>query len=265
MSLLSPERYRLGLGASYAVLAEMRGGMLTHWHMQHWTEAAAPSWQASLAAAGAWLHALGPDGGRVGVVLSAELAPLQLLPWRDDAVTMEQQKLLAQARMRQIMGEPAARFKTEVQPTGYGQPWLASAIDEQLLAALTEQIQSAGARLGGVAPLPLQLFNAARKRVNTEAGWLVVAEPLMATAMHWRDGHWQLVQNLPVAALQEEPLQHLLQRETRLAGLPDRPSRCHMFGAPSLRLPDCEALDPGWKRHAGIAQDSPCHLLGGRA
>ena len=264
MSRLFPKRYRLGLGATYAALAEVRGGMLMNWRMQAWAANTATNWQTSLAAAVTWLRELEAHGAKVSIVLSAELAPLQLLPWRDDATRTKQQELIASAQFRRIHGEVVVSRRIRVQPTGYGQPWLASAMDERLLAALTEQLQAAGASVAGVRPLPLTLFNTARGRLRGSAGWLIIAEPQWVTAIHWRDNYCQLLQTLPASALQGEALRELLQRETRLANLPDRSCNYYLFGPPSLRLADCSALDAGWKFHASVTQDSPCYLLGGR-
>lgn len=266
MSLLSPERFRLGLGASYAVLAEVKGGMLMNWRMQTWPTAASPSWQAPLAEATAWLRELAPGGAKVGVVLSAELAPLQLLPWRDDAGSAEQQSLIAAAQFRRIHGEAAAHSEIRVFPTGFGQPWLAGAIDPKLLAAITEQLRGISAAVTSIAPLPVTLFNTLRGRLRDPSGWLLVTEPQRLTALHWREGQWRLLRILPGLSLQGEPLRELLQRETRLAGLADLPARIYLTQPMANPLPaDGVNLGAGWKPHASVPQGSPTHLLGGRA
>lgn len=267
MSLLFPEKIRIGLGASYAVLARIKGGIVSSWRMQTWQPSAAQAWQQPLAAATSWLAELSPRNTHVGVLLSAELAPLQLLPWRDDVVGTEQQSLLASAHFRQIHGGVAEHWKVLAQPSGYGKPWLASATDEHLLKALTEQLRATGARLASVTPLTISLFNALHARLVESACWLLVPEPQRLTALHLREGQWSLLQTLPMAALQSESLADLLLRETRLVGLPDVAAKVYLATG---RLPaapfdsTCTALDPGWKFSPGVPPESPLHLLGGR-
>lgn len=269
MSLLFPEHIRIGLGSSYAVLARVKGGKVTHWQMQTWHPAsAAPLWQQALASVNAWLAELSPRGARIAATLSPELAPLHLLPWRDDVTGAEQQGLLAAAHFRRIYGAAIDHWKTSIQPSGYGNPWLASATDERLLQGLSEQIRSVGATLASVTPLPISLFNALRQRLAASACWLVVPELECLTALHWRDGQWQLLRTLPIAALQREPLADLLLRETRLAGLPDIPATIYAAAAGSSAAGlDSAAitLDPGWHCAPAVAPGSPVHLLGGRA
>jgi hypothetical protein len=263
---LFPEKIRIGLGASYAVLAQTKGGVISSWRMQTWQPTSATAWQQPLSAVTSWLAELSPKSARVGVVLSAELAPLQLLPWRDDVTGAEQQSLLASAHFRQIHGEVAEHWKVLSQPSGYGKPWMASATDEHLLQALTEQVHAARARLDSVKPLTMSLFNFLHTHLNVPACWLLVPEPQRLTALHLREGQWCLLQTLPMAALQREPLAELLLRETRIAGLPDMAAKIYLATG---RLPaapfdsTCTALDPGWKFAPGVPPESPLHLLGG--
>jgi hypothetical protein len=268
VSLLFPEKIRIALGASYAVLAQIRGGMVSSWRMQTWQPPASPAWQQPLAAVTSWLAELSPKGARVGVVLSAELAPLQLLPWRDDITGAEQQSLLASAHFRQIYGGVAEHWKILAQPSGYGKPWLASATDEHLLKALAEQVHATGARLASITPLTMSLFNVIHARLSAPACWLLVPEPQRLTALHFREGQWSLLQNLPMAAPWREPLADLLLRETRLSGLPDMAAKIYLATGKLPAAPfdsTCTALDPGWKFSAEVPTESPLHLLGGIA
>jgi hypothetical protein len=266
VSLLFPEKIRIGLGASYAVLAQIKGGMVSSWRMQTWQPTSATAWQQPLAAVTSWLAELSPKSAHVGVVLSAELAPLQLLPWRDDVTGAEQQSLLASAHFRQIHGGMAEHWKILAQPSGYGKPWLASATDEHLLQALAEQVHATGARLASVTPLTMSLFNVMHTRLSAPACWLLVPEPQRLTALHFREGLWSLLQTLPMTALQHEPLADLLLRETRLAGLPDMAAKIYLAtgGLPATPFNStCTALDPGWRFAPGVPPESPLHLLGG--
>jgi hypothetical protein len=129
-------------------------------------------------------------------------------------------------------------------------------------------VQATGARLASVTPLPVSLFNTLHAQLNAPACWLLVSEPQRLTALHVREGQWNLLQILPMVALQHEPLADLLMRETRLAGLPDMAEKFYLAteGLPVVPFDStCTALDPGWRFAAGVSPGSPLHLLGGRS
>lgn len=277
MSRLFPDHIRIGLGASYAAAARVRGSKLLDVRMQRFAPAVAasntqPAWQPALAGLSEELAALAPRGARVTVMLSAELAPLYLMPWRDDTPRAEQQALLAQSHFRRMFGEAAEQWKIIVQPTGYGSNWLACGMDEALLQALAQLMQQHQARLQSVVPLALSLFNGARRRLHKQDAWMLVAEPEKLLALHLRAGRWQLLHTLPAASLHSEPIKQMLLRETRLAGLVDVPVELFLFGhdAAGPAEDGLVRLDSGWRiaghaQHAGAHPPSsalPAHLLG---
>ncbi len=261
MSLLLPEHLRIGLGTSYALLARVSGAMLTHWQMQTWspTNTVAP-WQQALTTISGWLAEIKPRRLRITAVLSAELAPLHLLPWRDDAMNAEQQALLARAYFRHIHGEAVDHWKIIAQPSGYGQPWLAGAMDERLINAMPGLLQ--GASLISMQPLPLSLFNGLRNQLSAPASWLLVPDPERLTALHLRNNKWSLLQSLPIIRFEKASVNDLLLREARLAGLEDMPAS--IFSVSEI-TPGGIPLDTGWQRSRTIPEDAQLHLLGGRA
>lgn len=260
MSLLFPDQYRIGLGASYAVLAKVRGRKVMHWQMQSWSNAESTiPWQRSLSVVSAWLAQAKP-GARAIVTLSADLAPMQLLPWREDVTNNEQQSLFANARFRSIYGEAVDNWKLITQPTGYDQPWLASAMDDQLLSALSDQLK--GVSVVSAVPLSISLFNTYRTKLPTAASWLLVPELDSLTALYLSGGSWQLLQTIPVSSLRHEAISDILQRETLLAGLKQMPAQ--IYTASTLAgLNDVINLDAGWEPDQAILPGAALHLLGG--
>lgn len=265
MSRLWPEQLRIGLGASYAVLARVRGRKVVDWRMQQFEPAAGElAWQAPLRQLAAWLTELKPHGAAIQVALSAELAPLHLLPWREDAVRAEQQALLAHGHFRQVFGEAASSWKIGVQATGYGKAWLASAIDESLLQALNALAREQQLRLQAVVPLTVSLFNGARRQLRQGSCWMLVAEPAKLVALHLHQGRWQLLHTLPATALQQEPVEQLLLREARLAGLQHTPERLYTLASRSLHDGRSSTrLDSGWQAATGGGDQ--LYLLGAAA
>lgn len=269
VSLLSPKHIRLGLGATYAALARVRGNQVIAWRMQRFEAATSgPAWQPALNLINAWMAELAPRRATVKVTLSSALARLDLLPWRDDVMRGDQQVLLAQSHFRRIFGEPVEDWQTSVHATGYGNRWLASGVDGALLISLTASMRKHAARQHAVLPLSISLFNGFQQRLQGTACWLLVAEPENLVAMHFRHGRWQLLRTLPIASLGHEPLHQTLSRETRLAGLADSPAELFVIdSAMPANLADSPhvTLDRGWQADTSItaAGGEPLlHLLG---
>lgn len=261
MSLLFPDQLRIGLGASYAVLAKVSGHKVTHWRMQTWDAAGttATSWDRALPVISGWLTELNSHRLSATVTLSTELAPLHLLPWREEVTSSEKQALLAKASFRRVYGETADHWKIIAQPSGYGLPWLASAIDSRLLKALTD-LQ--GGSLFSVMPLSLSLFNAVQTKLTGPSYWVLMPEHQRLAAIYLRDGDFSLLQSLPINSVKHESIKDLLLRETQLAGLQAIPSQIYVASA-KFEMEGCTKIDVGWKTDARVPADSPLHLLGG--
>jgi len=260
VSLLFPDQYRIGLGATYAVLAKVQGRKVLHWQMQSWSDTELPTlWQRPLSAVASWLAQL-KSRVNVTVALSADLAPMQLLPWREDATNSEQQALLASVHFRAIYGESADGWKIITQPCGYGQPWLACGVNELLLSALREQFK--GTSVASVMPLPVSLFNTLRTKLPPTASWLLMPELESITALYWCGGRLELLQTLPVNLLRHEAIADILLRETLLAGLKQAPVQFYTASA-RADLNNAISLDAGWQRGQDVPSNAPLHLLGG--
>lgn len=268
MSLLSPEHLRIALGPGYAMLAELAGGKIAHCRVHLPPPGEPASWQANLAVVADWLRERASRRASAAVALGAELAPLQLMPWRDDASREREQALLAAARFRAIYGKPAEDWVIRVAPSGFGRPWIAAGIDAQLPQAIDDMLRSLNLRVASLQSLPISLGNALAGRIREQNAWLLTAEPRVATAMLWRDGRLSLVKTMPLASFGGAPLAEILLRECRIAGLPDLAADIHVAGMQFLPTGvgmDAVAADPGWKFHADIPTTLPVHLLGGRA
>ncbi len=264
MSLLFPEKIRIGLGLSYAVLAKTKGAQVTEWKMECWDHA--PSWQPALDAACGWLATTRSGPVRVSVVLSAAIAPLCLQPWRDDMQQANQQGLLTMARFREIYSEAKLQWKFSVDDTGFGEPWLASATDDALLKALNTEIEIAGGKLTSVQPCAVSVLNAVIRRIKLSGFWLLIPDQERLTVLYLQNHNPILVQCLPLQAVRQGSLREHLLREMRLAGLADDVK--NIFMATSGKLDESlqgqfSRIDPGWRMDLPVASSAPLHLLGG--
>lgn len=270
MSRLFPDQLRIGLGASYAALASTQGSRLTGWRMQQFSiPATQPAWLQPLEAVMAWLAQLPSRGANLQVMLSAELAPLHLLPWRDDITGAEQQTLLARSHFYRIFGEAVADWKISISPTAYGAGWLASTVDGALLQSLTQQTAALNTSLQMVQPLLISHLNRLRRRLKKTNCWVLLAEPEKLVALHLRKGRCQLLHTLPAIALQHESLQQILLRESRLAGLAELSTEVFLLAPATEAVVDDGAaskLNSGWQTPADMGtSDADYYLLGAAA
>lgn len=270
MSLLSPDHIRIGIGNSYAVLAKIKGNKLTHWRMQTWpltvdVTTTTHGWQHGIEAIATWLAELNVRSSQVSVLLSADLGLLHLLPWRDDAQDPSSQAIIANSYFSRVHSNFSQQWKTVVEPTGFEQPWIAGAVNSDLLQSFNQILDKASCHLHSVEPLCLSIYNEVRHQLGKTACWLLVPETTKLNAMHLRGGHIQLLCSLPADSLQNESMTSLLVRESRFAGLPDIPNSFYIVTANKVTdklEQNSIMLDIGWKPVSSIPLTDPFHLIG---
>lgn len=266
-----PDHIRIGLGNSYVVLAKVSGNKVTYWRTQNWLSTPeAPTtqygWQHSMDIAIGWLTELDLHNASVQIILSTELGLLHLLPWRDDVQDVATQAIIANSYFSRVHSNFSPQWKTAVEPTGFGQPWIASTVDNELLQSLNESLNANSCKLKSVELLSLSIYNHVRNYLDKTACWLLVSEPAKLNAIHLRNGNFQLLCTLPTDSFQHESINSVLLRESRLAGLPDMPSS--IFIAATKKASDAATtpstmIDAGWKFAPDVVPSvSPLYLIG---
>ena len=114
----------------------------------------------------------------VSVVLASRWVRYVVVPWHPELMTREER--LAQSRhcFKETYGDMAADWEIAMDEGGYGQPFLASAIDQQLLAGLREACK--GLSLQSVQPyltLAYQQFRKTLWQQKTKVAYFGVVEP----------------------------------------------------------------------------------------
>lgn len=255
-----PKTWRIGLGARYLIAARSRGSQLLDVHEQHWPQADP---QLALQALETWLEDKSGQPLTMDVTLSAQFAPVSVLPWREEMSLPAEQRLLAQHHYRRIYGDAATDWPCLVHASAIGQPWLSSTMDAHLLQQLHAIAAHHQARLRSVQPLSSALYRHLRSRLPAD-GWLAIPEPGQCSLLHWADAHWQLWTCLP--ATEQASLTMLVAREQRLAGLTERELPIYSLPGIDARHDECNKqegvhlLQAGWS-HTGTVQRS-LHLLG---
>lgn len=140
--------------------------------------AGAPVWGASLESLKVKLATSVPKRTRISIVLANRLVRYVVVPWHPALMTREER--LAQARhcFKETYGDIAAGWEVAMDDGGYGQPFLASAFDQQLLAGLREACK--GLSLQSVQPyltLAYQQFRKTLRQQKAKVAYFGVVEP----------------------------------------------------------------------------------------
>ena len=172
-------------------------------------------WQGAVAA----LKALRIEGrSRVTVVLANHFVRYAIVPWSDALGTEQEKQAYVRHHFAKIYGERAKSWALRSSDSASGAPRLASAVDADLVAQISNRFpKGGGAKLVSVQPQLMAKFNASRAAVPAAGAWLVLAEPDRACVALHAGGCWRSVQNAKGAWLD------LLERERhRVEGeLPD--------------------------------------------
>lgn len=139
---------------------------------------AQPAWGNALESLKAKLAASAIKRTRVSIVLANRLVRYVVVPWHPALMT--QTERLAQARhcLKETYGDMTASWEVAVDDSVYGQPFLASAIDKQLLTGLRDACK--GLNLQSVQPyltLAYQQFKKTLRQQKSKVAYFGVVEP----------------------------------------------------------------------------------------
>ena len=107
VSLLFPKKIIVSLGSDYLALAETKGRRLKSWRIEHFSLLDKNNLDSILPKLQTWLSELAHQKIDLAVRLSTDLAPVCLLPWRNEITNPEQQALIAEAYFKNIYGNQA--------------------------------------------------------------------------------------------------------------------------------------------------------------
>ncbi len=267
MSLLSPDRLRIHLAPGVVVVARTKRDMIVESDARAVTAAMDAAGRPLLEAMAAMLDACADTPLPATVTLSSRIAPVAVMPWRDDVAAPESQALLSASRFAKSHGGAAADWDCVATDTGFGRPWVAAGMRQEFVAALKAALAGARVRATSIAPLAADLFNAQCAQLPSRGpAWLLVPEADRLVGWHCLGRAPQECISLPLPADDDEPVAALLRREALLRGLPDGSAALFVAAShPSGPLAErqVQRLFPRWRCDAGIAASYPLHWLGG--
>ncbi len=265
MSPLFPDKLRIHLAPGHLVVARTRKLAVLQSEEKLLPAAAGVEWRALLDNLPAMLDTF--DGMPAATLtLSSRLAPLTVLPWRDDVTVPEQQALLASVHFARSHGDTNTDWECVAAPNGFGVPWVASGVLREFIAALKGVLRSARLRIDAMTPLAVDLLNEQRKRLPTRAdAWLLIPEADRLVGWYCEKRVPRLCVSLPLPAEGDEPVVDTLRREALLRGLPDAPSSLFVMAShPAGPLAErrVQRLFPFWRAEPGVVASYPLHWLG---
>ncbi len=248
---LLTRQIRVGLGADYLAMAEVKGRRILSWRYANFNGRPGNSSQEALADLDRLLKDLPAKGISLSFFLSSDLAPLAITPWKEGFNTKEQQVLFAKAHYRGIYGDRALSWDVVVDTTGFEKPWIASAIETPLKERLVELSEG---RPLSIQPLSTPILNTITKRLAKRTCWILIPEFSKMNAIFVRDGDITILKQLPIK--DKDDVNKRLAREMRLNGLEPMEFEVINLAKPSL-------LVPGLKYQPELNLElEPIHLLG---
>jgi hypothetical protein len=198
--------------------------------------AGAAPWRAAI---DALAQALAQARGRARsarVVLSDAFARYLLVPWRTDLRNESEIEALARMRFREIHGAAADDWVIRLAPTRYGAPYVACAVDHELLRALAAAHLKEKLRLASVRPLLIATYE--RWRSTRAAGdcWFAVCARGRLTLCRIEGGTWRSVRSEKSHGDTARELQLALERESLALCIDPAGAVLHLFAPEQARL-----------------------------
>lgn len=267
MSLLFPEKLRIYLAPDHVVTARTSRLAILESKSRVITSHAGHESRNIFDALAALLDEYEKIPATTTVMLSSRLAPASVLPWRDDATVPGQQALLAAARFSRSYGGTAADWNCVTVHNGFGQPWVATGVRHEFIAALKLTLSGARVRVTSIVPLAVDLFNLHCASLPAQsAAWLLVPESDRLVGWYCQGRVPQECVSLPLPPEGDKSVDALLRRETLLRGLPGEPpalfvTASHPLGPLADR--SVQRLFPRWRCEPGVNAAYSLHWLGG--
>lgn len=238
MSLLWRDRLYIALSPERVTLARVGRGLHAQAGARQSIACGEGGWESALAEAlrkPEWSNTVAT------VILSNHLVRYQVVPWSGQLDDAEVAALMRHT-FSEVYGPVASGWELRWHSDKPATPWLASGVEQALLARVQAILAEAKIRLYSVQPYLMTAFNRWRNEFKGGQQWFVLGEPERACICLIRDGSWVNVGNYRIEQDVQESLQVLLEREVVLSGSHETPQEVLM------RAPEDWGLIKGVRR-----------------
>lgn len=149
-------------------------------------EADEADWQPALAAAAELLKAHGRRGAELRIVIADQFVRYALLPWSEEVIGNKARQALAQALLKNALGDKAKALEIALDRPAFGKNGIAAGVDHQFLAGLRATAQAQRLRLDS---LQVRLIvELATRHKQLEDGWFACIDREWLTLVALRHG-----------------------------------------------------------------------------
>lgn len=194
-------------------------------------QGAAQRWRAAVDLLADALPALRGNARTSRVTLSDHHVRQILLPWRDDLRGDAELQAYARVRLAEVYGAAGAEWTVKVAVLRYRSPYLACAVQRDLLSALGAVHGKHGIRLAAVRPLLTDVYNAWDGRHAAGRWWFAVVQRGRYTLCRVDEGAWLTLCSEKRGEDLRNDVRRSLERECISAGIEAAAEVVHMFGA----------------------------------
>lgn len=193
--------------------------------------AASAPWVNAVAALDALLAEPANGAARVTLVLSSRFVRYALLPWTKTLTNRMERLTYARHTFSTTYGPAASAWRITLCETGHERPWLACAVDDGVIEALSSLRKGRRADIASIEPYLMSAFNRRRYAFGAEPTWFVLDEPGHLTLGLIVKGTWRALRARRSGKPAADALLGLLERESALIGADPASDRVLMCSA----------------------------------
>jgi hypothetical protein len=213
-----------------------------------------PAWQAAVDTLSSTVRGWSRSKAEATVILSNHFVRYSLVPWSDQLNGEQETMDFARHCFVEVYGDAAATWRLRVSSDGAGASRVASAVEPELLEAITQAFDASPLRLRSVQPYLMAAYNQWRPCFDGKTAWFALAERGRLCLTQFHENHWHSLRSLPVGDSLDQELPAILERESYLTGLAPADASVFVFSSEraSSDLPPAET---GRVRHLDLP---PC-------
>lgn len=181
-----------------------------------------PNWASPLNVVKARLHAIDAKC-EVTISLSNHFVRYTLVPWSKDLINDAERVALARIRFDQIYGDLSKSWSIRISSSGYGQPFLASAVDQDLIDAVRGSFTHPKVTLASIQPWLMTALNQSRKYLKSKDFRIVLAEPGQVCILYFSGGAYAEIKSQAIGPKLSEQLNLVMERESVISSSASHP------------------------------------------
>ena len=168
------------------------------------------------------------------VVVSNHFVRYALVPWSEHLVSADEKLAWVRHHFTELYGESAVPVDYRWSEGPPDTPWVAAAIDSELLAEIRAVLEPTSLRLRSTQPYLMAVFNRLRRQIKKHKVWLVIPESGRVCVAGVADGQWRTITSTGIGPDWHDELALLIERRLLLSN--EAPAAVLAYGAELEKL-----------------------------